>query len=200
MPKDKTATHEKLIPIVRQEFLEFGYEKASVNHIAELADMSAAGLYRHYKDKEDMFSSLVESTILDYDVLCHTWQNGVEQKQEAYDPFGPVWMTEMLDFIYDHFEALKLLICRSAGSKYGNFEEELIAREESSSKAFAVSLQLAGGKTKDLTDDQWHLMATLYIRALTEIIRHDMTRAQAEAHIDFIREFLYPGMKKLFGL
>ena len=200
MPKDKTATHEKLVPIVKQEFLEYGYEKASVNHIAELASMSAAGLYRHYKDKEDMFASLVDDTLTEYDRLCRTWQSGSVQSYENYNPFGMEWTGELLDFVYAHFDGLKLLICCSAGSRYGDFEEQLIMKEETSSKEFAASRQKAGGNPIPMTNDQWHLVATLYVRALTEIIRHDMPRDKAEEHIAFIKEFLYPGMKRLYGL
>lgn len=29
-----------------------------------------AGLYRHYKDKEDMFASLVDETLTEYGRLC----------------------------------------------------------------------------------------------------------------------------------
>ena len=200
MPKDKTATHEKLVPIVKQEFLEYGYEKASVNHIAELAGMSAAGLYRHYKDKEDMFASLVDETLTEYDRLCRAWQSGTVQRYEDYDPFGMEWTGELLDFVYSHFDGLKLLICCSAGSRYEAFEEQLIMKEEVSSKEFAASRQKAGGNPIPMTDEQWHLVATLYVRALTEIIRHDMPREKAEEHINFIKKFLYPGMKKLYGL
>ena len=200
MPRDKTATHEKLVPIVKREFLEYGYEKASVNHIAELAGMSAAGLYRHYRDKEDMFASLVDETLTEYGRLCRTWQSATVRSYEENDPFGMEWTGELLDFVYSHFDGLKLLICCSAGSRYGDFEEQLIMKEEASSKEFAASRQKAGGNPIPMTDEQWHLVATLYVRALTEIIRHDMPREKAEEHIDFIKEFLYPGMKKLYGL
>ena len=72
--------------------------------------------------------------------------------------------------------------------------------EENSSKEFVAALRRSGGNPMSLTDDQWHLVATLYIRAVTEIIWHDMPREKAEEHIAFIKEFLYPGMKKLYGL
>ncbi|MBQ8162415.1 MAG: TetR/AcrR family transcriptional regulator [Clostridia bacterium] len=200
MPKDKTATHEKLVPIVKQEFLRYGYEKASVNRIAEAAGMSAAGLYRHYRDKEDMFASLVGETLAAFDRLCRTWQNGSLQSYVDYDPFGMTWTGELLDYVYTHFDGLKLLICCSAGSKYGDFEDQLILKEEISSKEFAKSRQNAGARPISMKDEQWHLVATLYVKALMEIIRHDMPREKAEEHIAFIKEFLYPGMKKLYGL
>lgn len=47
------------MPCIKAEFLEKGFEKASVRSIANRAGMSAAGIYRHFKDKEAMFDALV---------------------------------------------------------------------------------------------------------------------------------------------
>ena len=55
MPRDKTATHVKLMAAARREFLEVGFEKASMRSIGERCGMTAAGLYRHCRDKEDLF-------------------------------------------------------------------------------------------------------------------------------------------------
>jgi len=49
MPKDKTASHIRVMTAMREEFIEKGFENASVRNIAAKAGMSAAGLYRHYK-------------------------------------------------------------------------------------------------------------------------------------------------------
>ena len=42
MPRDKTDTHNKLLPCIKQEFLEHGYEKASMQNIARRAGITAA--------------------------------------------------------------------------------------------------------------------------------------------------------------
>ena len=47
MPKDKTETHERIIPAAMKIFLEKGFEKATMREIAEEAGITAAGLYRH---------------------------------------------------------------------------------------------------------------------------------------------------------
>lgn len=200
MPRDKTATHRKLVPVVRQEFLTFGYEKASVNRIAQQAGMSAAGLYRHYKGKEDMFASLVEETAAGFREMCDRWESDTCREDGGADPFGTDWTRCLLDYIYGHFTEFTLLLCCSAGSKYGSFEEELIHREEESSKRYVESLRCAGKTVPDVKQEQWHLAASMYVRAVTEIIRNNMTREEAEEHIRFIQELMYPGMKKLYGM
>ena len=44
MPKDKTETHERILPVARKIFLEKGFEKASMRDIASEAGLTAAGL------------------------------------------------------------------------------------------------------------------------------------------------------------
>nr|MCR5129574.1 TetR/AcrR family transcriptional regulator [Lachnospiraceae bacterium] len=53
MPRDKTANHIKIMAAAKEEFLERGYEKASMRGIADRCSLTAAGIYRHCKDKED---------------------------------------------------------------------------------------------------------------------------------------------------
>lgn len=200
MPKDKTETHNRLVPIVKDEFLTHGYEKASVNRIAAAAGLSPAGLYRHFAGKEDMFASLVEPALAEFRSMSKEWEAGAIQNAQYYDPFGSAWAEGLLDFIFRNFDALKLLLCCSGGSKYENFEEELVVLEQRSSKKYARALQKTGRKAPAVSNSEWHLMATLYVRAVTEIVRHGMTRKQAEKHLQFVQGLLYPGMKQLFGL
>ena len=63
MARDKTATYEKIIRCMKEEFLTFGYEKASLNRVSAKVGITTAGLYKHFNNKEDMFFSLVKDTL-----------------------------------------------------------------------------------------------------------------------------------------
>ena len=63
MPRDKTATYERIIRCMKEEFLAFGYEKASLNRVSAKVGITTAGLYKHFKNKEDMFFCLVKDTL-----------------------------------------------------------------------------------------------------------------------------------------
>ena len=63
MPRDKTLSHIKVNKAIKEEFLEKGYEAASIRDIGARAGMTSAGLYRHYADKEAMFNAMVEPLI-----------------------------------------------------------------------------------------------------------------------------------------
>ena len=63
MPRDKAVTHIKVLAAAREEFMEYGYENASMRRIGQRCDMTAAGLYRHCKDKAGLFGELVSPSI-----------------------------------------------------------------------------------------------------------------------------------------
>ena len=63
MPRDKTESHIKVNIAIREEFMEKGFEGASIRSIGARAGMTSAGLYRHYPDKEAMFSAIVDPLI-----------------------------------------------------------------------------------------------------------------------------------------
>lgn len=194
MPRDKTGTHDRLAPVVKAEFMEWGYEKASVNRIAAKTGMSPAGLYKHYNGKKDMFASLVKETVAAFEDFCRETQAAMSADFEGGDPFGDAWMDALLDFLYAHYDGFFLLVCRSAGSEFQDYEESLIAREADSCKAFATQLRAADG----VSDEQWHLVASVYVHALGDIFRRGYDRRQAREHMRFLQAFLFPGWKALF--
>ena len=84
MPKDKTASHIQVMAAVKEEFLEKGFDGASVRSIAARAGMSAAGLYRHYPNKEAMFEDLVQPLIREMDAWTqHHKELSYERMQQG---------------------------------------------------------------------------------------------------------------------
>lgn len=196
MPRDKTETNSKIIHYIREEFLNFGYEKASLNRVSAKVGITTAALYKHFKNKEDMFRFLVKDTL---DDLNEVNDSDIEQMNTMadYDPFKPERADFWVDFIFDHFEGLELLLCCSKGSPYESFEEDLISKESEASIEYARIMKDRKSSVRDISDMQWHILATAYIHLVFEIVRHHMTKEQAREHMRFISDLLYPGWKQL---
>ena len=200
MPKDKSATSARILACMREEFLAYGYEKASLNRIANKVGITTAGLYKHYHGKEDMFAALVQDTIDALDALNADGMGQMAEDSSEYDPFREEWSRALVDFIFDHYDGAKLLICRSHGSRFESFEEDLIQRETKSNQQYAQMLASRGNPVKPLTEMQWHLLSTEYIHLVFEIVRHELSREEAYQHMAFVRALLYPGWKEILGL
>ena len=83
MPRDKTASHEKIVDAAMREFQEKGYEQASMKAVADAVGMTSAALYRHFENKQDMFASLVQPF-----GMYRSFYLGRDEKQPARNAFG----------------------------------------------------------------------------------------------------------------
>ncbi len=59
-PKNYDGTHERILLSARKFFLEYGYEKANLRELCKDAGITTGAFYRHFKDKDDLFSALVK--------------------------------------------------------------------------------------------------------------------------------------------
>ncbi|WP_287990671.1 TetR/AcrR family transcriptional regulator, partial [Ruminococcus sp.] len=130
MPRDKSESHEKILKSAVKEFMEYGFENASMRRIANEVGLTVGALYRHFPNKEEIFAVLVEPTISE---LMAKYQAFVEQGYEVMKcgDIQQLWNDSesetkwLMCFIYDHFEAFKLLICRSQGTRFERFVHDI---------------------------------------------------------------------------
>ena len=184
---------------MKEEFLTYGYEKASLNRVSAKVGITTAGLYKHFDSKEDMFYFLVKDAL---DAFQRVFSKAETQMnaEADYNPFQTDWAALWTDLIYEHYEGVKLLICCSAGSKFESFEDDLIQRETDGNKAYADALLKAGVISKSISDMQWHMLSTAYVHLIFETVRHDMAKEEAIEHMRFVSELLYPGWMKILGM
>ena len=134
MARDKAGHHEQIMAAAWQEFLNYGFADASMRRIAASAGMSAAGLYKHFPSKEEMFSALVEPA---YQGLMALYRQEETAEREALKA-GIVtekWKSGgearlAMTYIYDHLDAFRVLICKSQGTRYESFLHDLAVEEE----------------------------------------------------------------------
>ena len=101
--------------------------------------------------------------------------------------------SETLDFIYENFDAMKLLICCAEGTKYENiidrvadYETQIVLREQ------GVSIPLIEEETISL------MMRNQY-RTYVEFIKNDFSREEANIYIKASSAFFTSGWRTLFG-
>ena len=63
MDKDK-QTKIKLIECAKKEFIEKGYMKASLRNICKEAGVTTGAMYFFFKDKEELFESIVAAPLM----------------------------------------------------------------------------------------------------------------------------------------
>lgn len=207
MPRDKTDSHEKIVKAAMQEFLEKGFEQASMKAVADAVGMTSAALYRHFQDKQDMFAAMVESALAELNAWKerHTASGYAALEQENPEL---MWDFEnelndahlILDVMYRQPEAFRLLICCSAGTPYETVMHDLSEESTDEMMQFLECCKARGISVRDIRRDEMHMLVTAYNAALLEPIAHGYDRKDAERYLKTIVEFFTPGWRMITGL
>ncbi|MGN0450299.1 MAG: TetR/AcrR family transcriptional regulator [Ruminococcus sp.] len=81
-------TKGKILLTALQLFARDGYEAVSVRNIAEELGMTKGALYRHYKNKRDIFDSIVDRMIQIDAQRAKEYQMPIEQYDEISDSYA----------------------------------------------------------------------------------------------------------------
>ena len=85
------ATKEKILDAALTLFAENGYDGTSVEQIANIVGIKAPSLYKHYKGKEDILNSLIDSAEARYDEMFGS-ENHIGRIPETREEFIKVTM------------------------------------------------------------------------------------------------------------
>jgi AcrR family transcriptional regulator len=204
MPKDKSGTYKRIIPAAKKEFMENGFEKASMRRIASESGISAAGLYRHFSNKEAMFDALLQP------LFDHLTIESERHKRMDYDlleanELDRMWLEQgdsnlFLDLLYTYYEEFKLLLCHAQGTRHENFIHDFVTMKDKETIDYLNEARRKGIPVNDILPKELHLLLSAYYTAVFEVIIHDFTREEAKHYFETLRRCFYPGFKDVLGL
>ena len=184
MPKDKSGTLEKIIPSAKKEFLEKGFAGASMRSIASGAGMSAAGLYRHFENKEMMFEALVAPVYTEF-LSIYRAQTDRYFVMLENDGLDSMWdssgqtMNMFMEYIYDHIDEFRLLFSCSEQSPYEHFTHSLIDVEVDMTMNYIEKAREMGFPIKDINREEIHILSNAFFSCVFEMILHDVPKQRA---------------------
>ena len=203
MPRNKAESHERIVAAAKDEFLTYGFENASMRRIAANAGITASGLYKHFPNKEEMFAHLVQPMLDEFFVL---YRQKEQEEHDAIEQVGAAaaFLNEdalyTMEFIYDHLDAFRLLVCCSQGTRYENYAHKLAELEEESSLKDIEALRRHGDHVPAFDRKEFHLLVSANVEAVLQPIRHGFTRKEAMHYAETINTFFSKGWKWLCGM
>ena len=204
MPRDKTISHIRVNKAIKEEFLEKGFEAASIRSIGARAGMTSAGLYRHYADKEAMFNAMVEPLVKEIMGWTHRHTEKkyllLDKEEHTDDLLNETFIDLVRDVILPNRDEFKLLMTCSRGTKYENFIHDYAL---DSQKAFldAINyLKERGCPVTDIDEDELHMLFSAYLTACFEPIIHDCEEEKIDKYLSTIQDFFMPGWMRIMGI
>ena len=185
----------RLLTAAKDEFLEKGFDKASIAEICKAAGVTTGALYKRYTGKEELFSALVLDTVNDLVKYVSEIENtditGFTD-QELYDSFSlmPETSRKWLRFLYDRREGFTLLIRCSAGTRYENFHQDWTGKMNVLDFKFYQEARRRGMVTKEFTAEELHVLTYSVWALYYEPFFLGFTWDQLEQHAECIYRFV----------
>ena len=125
-------TRAALLQSGKEEFLEHGFERASLRAICKQAGVTTGAFYSHFKGKDEFFGAIVEDDLHAYNTLY----DGLIDRLVGRVAVGIDEELLIMGFIMDHRELFQLLFDCSDGSSYEGFKDALLEKFDSTYQRF----------------------------------------------------------------
>lgn len=202
MTKPVEGVSEKIIACAKEEFLQKGYSDASLRTIAAKAGTTTGSIYSRFKDKEGLFSAIVEPAADRLvQMFLHTQEtfHGLEEEQQPkeMDHYVTSGMEAMIDYIYDNFEVFELLLDASYGTKFQDFVERLVEIETEYTYKYMETIHFEAGDGEVITEEFIHIMTRALFESMFEVVRHKMTKQTAVRYMNMLERYNYAGWNSI---
>lgn len=200
-----SGTLQNILDAGKAEFLEKGFRAASLRSIARAAGVTTGAFYGYFRNKEELFDALVKEEA-DYfteefrKVTCDFQELPPEGQKAAMGQVSGEWMLGILDYIYDHFDAFRLLLSCAEGTKYEHFIHHIVEIEVESTHDFIEVMRQHGEKIRQVDPQLEHILISGMFSTFFEIVIHSMPKEQATEYVRELHTFQVAGWKKIMGL
>lgn len=203
--KVEDTTLQNILNSGKDEFLEKGFRAASLRNIVKKAGVTTGAFYGYYKSKEMLFHALVEEPARIFLTRFEEVQNSFftlseEEQVHNMGSHSNVFLDWMIEYIYNNFDAFKLIFCCAEGTEYEDFIHRMVEIEEKSNHQFISVLQGLGYTVKEIEPQLEHIIISSMLYGFCEIVIHDMQKYQAQKFIKGLQEFYTAGWVKIMGL
>ena len=205
MSNEESTTLKNILSAGKAEFLEKDFNSASLRNIVKTAGVTTGAFYGYFSGKEALFAALVEEHAKAIMNIFMSAQEDFEKlpDEEKANHMGVESRTslnEIVDYIYEHFDEFKLIICKSEGTSYENFIHNMVEIEAEETYQFIDALRSQGKDVPNIEKAVCHMIVSGMFSGIFELIEHDMKKENGKKYVSEFQDFYIAGWSKILGL
>lgn len=202
MAKRIEGMTDRLLKAAREEFLEKGYEKASLRDIAARAASSKGAIYVRYSDKEALLDAVVGPAL---DGLCDLLEDTLgtytdlpaRERRDSRDTYADKGIEAIVDYLYDHFSEFKIVV-DMGGAKFEALLHRLIELDLATTYDYLKTTENPGSVQVGVEPELLHMIVSSYFSGIFQVVAHDFSRNKAKSYIASLNGFYRAGWAALF--
>lgn len=194
--KQREERRKKILDVSLTLFSENGYKGATMRTIAKLADMPLSSIYRIFKDKDEIFSCLVNTAIQETGALLSLIMSPEIKDGQVSQQHLDLLFQQMQYYIKLHKQIHILTQASSSGSVFRNRMEEIL-REYSQGIVTMISQYL--NIEFQPNPDQSAAIKSLAASIVYEYGTIVKNYRESDFFVQFIRFFIRGAYERIFS-
>jgi AcrR family transcriptional regulator len=184
-----TESRKKIIDAAMYVFSKQGFMKATIRDIAKHAGISIGGVYLYFKNKEELYKSLIDERRRDIGALIEVTTAAAESATKALSDFLKLY----LEYALKHKEFI-LLHIREHGFTFGREEKKQFFRSQ---KKVIERIILKGISTGEFRDCDAKKMSDILMGSLRGIVLSVALDDDVRITHKMVSEFIFRGLLTL---
>ena len=145
------------------------------------------------------FSGIVRAVYVHFYCTIHSFQSFEAQTQaQRMEGYASDRIAALIDYIYDHLDAFRLLANCAHGSAFQGFIEELVDVEVEYTRKYMATMGLNADGDEIIGGEFLHIVFTSYYESLFEVVRHGMSRDKAKLYVAELSRYHLAGFRAVF--
>lgn len=189
---------DKIIEAATTEFLEFGFQGASLRRIAQRANLSTGALYTRYESKDALFCSIVKDILSEISHEFEPLQKGYMDAQKSNSVEAILEAIRQEERVYQkillkYYDQCVLFFCQSDGSSLQAKLEEFMAYKAKETVAFLENIS-----KKEVNADGVEILLLQQFYGYRAILQKRLSKEQTTACLKMVENFQEAGWKEFF--
>ncbi len=199
MANKDLSLNPKIEKAALNEFMDKGFRDASIHTIAKNAGVTTGALYTRYKNKDAMFSALIQKALQamgEYPENLYKLYNHAMQTKKFEDFYKAIKSEQEshTQIIFEYYEECQLIFCKSDGSSVGKMLEDGLQNKIISTVTFMQNIS-----KKEIDAELIELILTQTMNIYKYILEKNYSKAQAINFIEKTDLFYEAGWKVYFN-
>lgn len=198
-----TSARGRIMAAATAEFLDKGFQAASLRAIASEAGLTTGAIYGYFSSKSDLFDAIVGEAA---DALYEKFRTAqrrfyelptARQSFDAMAEFEDEMIHELYDYIFDNREAFLLVFTKSAGTRWEHYVDRFVDIEVESTDRYAREMTEKGIPVKTIPEPLCRTLTEMFFRGYFQPLISGLTREETHAFISDYERFFHTGYREL---
>jgi AcrR family transcriptional regulator len=198
MQTPKEHTRREILNAAKEEFIQMGFEKASMRTIAKKAKVSTSNIYNYFENKEHLLIEILNPVLSGLE-KAFDFISQPNYFEKRFNDSYETWKERFdigLSYVDNHRDIFTLLLLKSQGSSLEDFPDTLLSRLTALNFEQYKHFKEANPNYKgDVSEFAIRNILSFFLNIFVQMIRQNISKSEMLLYEDSMLKFLHFGYK-----